>query len=117
LVSISDATLFLKYFYENDAYDEAEILNNAIEREYRKSVYEGMKSSEGVRPSLFISKSRSIILRTRADFENAQAETWEYLNLFEAKEDTGSTSIGLKNSPLLKYVINRRTSCILFSFE
>ncbi|AZB22143.1 serine protease [Kaistella haifensis] len=110
LVSISDATLFLKYFYENDAYDEAEILNNAIEREYRKSVYEGMKSSEGVRPSLFISKARSIILRTRADFENAQAETWEYLNLFEAKEDTGSTSIGLKNSPLLKYVINHSTA-------
>ncbi|SIT07545.1 Trypsin-like peptidase domain-containing protein [Chryseobacterium ureilyticum] len=110
LVSISDATLFLQHFCENDAFDEAEILNNAIEREYRKSVYEGMKSSEGVTPSLFISKARSIILKTRADFDNAQAETWEFLNLFEVNPDTGMTAIGLKNAPLLKYVINHSTA-------
>lgn len=106
LVGISDATLFLQHFYENEAYDEASMLETAIEREYRKELHIGKDSKEGVSASLFISKARTIILGSGKDFDNAQNELWVYLNLFRVNPTTGITKIGFNDSPLLKYVID-----------
>ena len=110
LVGISDATLFLQHFYENDAFDEASILENAIEREYRKELHIGMNSKEGVSASLFISKARTIILGSGKDFDNAQNELWGYLNLFRVNPTSGITKIGFNDSPLLKYVIDHSSA-------
>lgn len=110
LIGISDATLFLQHFYENDAFDEAGILESAIEREYRKELHTGISSKEGVSASLFISKARTIILGSRKDFNNAQSEVCEYLNLFRVNPTSGATKIGFNDSPLLKYVIDHSSA-------
>lgn len=78
LVSIKDAVHFLQHFYENDAVEEILILQNAIDKEYRKLIDSGEESGE-IPIYIFIVKAQTIILSSNADFETSEEHLRDYL--------------------------------------
>jgi len=80
LISIGDAIHFLQHFYENNASVEVEILNNAIEREYRRLINDALDDN-GLHSSTFIVKAQTIILESTNELKSAQMNLLKYLNM------------------------------------
>lgn len=80
LISIGDAIHFLQHFYENNASVEVEILNNAIEKEYRRLINDA-SDDNGLHSSTFIVKAQTIILGSTNDLKIAQMNLLKYLNI------------------------------------
>lgn len=103
LISIKDAIHFLQHFYENEAHEEVEILNKAIDSEYRKLLDEGLSGS-GIHHSLFIVKAQSIILGGQ-NLQKSQNELFKYLNIlrkYSVANDEGS--VDTNNTNVIQYV-------------
>lgn len=78
LVGIRDSVHFLQHFYENKAYEELEILVEAIDREYRRQLDEEM-SKGSLSPNLLIVKAQ-LILFSEVDVQKAYRNLSDYLN-------------------------------------
>ncbi|MGV0854182.1 trypsin-like peptidase domain-containing protein [Empedobacter brevis] len=105
LIGIRDAIHFLQHFYENEAYEEAEILSSAIEREYRKLLDKGLDGS-GVHHSTFIVKAQTIILSGK-DLQESQKELLDYLNILRKHltvYDEDGDSTDANNSQVIQYI-------------
>lgn len=105
LISINDAVHFLQQFYENDAYEEIEILSNAIDREYRKLIDKGLDGS-GIHHSTFIVKAQTIILSGK-DLRESQKEMYGYLNMLKKYtdiNDQNEDTLDEKNAQLIQSV-------------
>ncbi|MDV2449078.1 hypothetical protein CMU93_16425 [Elizabethkingia anophelis] len=105
LIGIRDAIHFLQHFYENQAYDEIEILKNAIEKEYRKLLDDGQREG-GINSSTFIVKAQSIILNGK-DLQESQRELVAYLSMLSRKLKTSKNKNNpseANNSSVVKYI-------------
>lgn len=97
LVSNNDAILFLQQFYENEAWDEAATLLQAIDSKYRKAIQEGFESEEGLDIRILSIKLNSLTLYMNDEFKDA-LERWMYFQgkyrILEKKVG-GDSGIGL----------------------
>src|SRR5690606_19202512 len=104
LIGIRDAIHFLQHFYENEAYEEAEVLKSAIEREYRKLLDQGSDGS-GIHHSTFIVKAQTIILNGK-NIQESQKELLDYLNILRKRltvyDDENPTNDS--NYQLIQYI-------------
>lgn len=106
LISITDAIHFLQHFYENEAYEEIDILTNALDSEYRKLMDEGLKG-KGISSSTFIVKAQTIILDSNNNLKNSQEGLHDYLNRlrkFSKYSDDPNNHIDNENYQTIQFV-------------
>ena len=59
----------MQLFYENEAFEEANILLEAIDSRFRKTMEDGFGSNEGIPFENFIMKTNALTLSTYEDFD------------------------------------------------
>ncbi|WP_313385960.1 serine protease [Chishuiella sp.] len=100
LISANDAIHFLQQFYENKAFEEATILEEAIDKEYRKLIHDGF-NGKGVSFQTFVVKAQTLILSSNEasnhiELRNSQEMFSEYLDLLR-KTLSPSNDISIEN--------------------
>lgn len=100
LISTNDAIHFLQHFYENKAFEEAAILEEAIDKEYRKSIHDGF-NGEGVSFNTFVINAQTLILSSNAssnreELRDSQMIFSKYLDLLR-KIPNSSNDPSIKN--------------------
>lgn len=95
LVGNDDAIFFLQSFYENEAFFEAEILYNAIEKRYRKTVEEGSQSEDGMSLEIFSVMMKAHTLSMNANPREGLLKCMSLIkmlgNVQNRAEDSGDT--------------------------
>jgi hypothetical protein len=69
LVTNHDAITFLQLFYEAEAFEEANILLEAIDSRFRKAMEDGLGSNKGIPFENFVMKTNALTLSTYEDFD------------------------------------------------
>lgn len=77
LIGNDDALLFLQLFYENEAFEEAQILQRAVDSRHRRTIETQIKSGKGINPAVFIYKSQFLTLSV---FENFKRGFLKFMN-------------------------------------
>ncbi|WP_376777141.1 trypsin-like peptidase domain-containing protein [Flavobacterium covae] len=78
LISNDDALLFLQLFYENEAFEEAEILLRAVDSRHRRTIETLVKSGKGINPAVFIYKSQFLTLSVFENFKEGFLKVMSY---------------------------------------
>lgn len=78
LISNDDALLFLQLFYENEAFEQGEVLLKAIESRHRRTLENQIKIGKGINPVIFIYKSQFLTLSVFENFENGYRKVMNY---------------------------------------
>lgn len=109
LISTNDAIHFLQHFYENKAFEEAAILEEAIDKEYRKFIHDGF-SGKGVSFQTFVIKAQTLILSSNEssnheELRNSQMIFSKYLDLLrEIPNSSNDSSIENQNKKTIQLV-------------
>ncbi|WP_312171859.1 serine protease [Chryseobacterium sp.] len=109
LISASDAVHFLQQFYENKAFEEATILEEAIDKEYRKSIHEGF-NGQGISFQTFFIKAQTLILSSNEssnpeELRDSQMIFSKYLNLLrKIPNSSNDPSIENQNKETIQHV-------------
>lgn len=78
LISNDDALLFLQLFYENEAFEEAQILLRAVDSRHRRTIEAQIKSGKGINPAVFIYKSQFLTLSVSENFKGGFLKVMNY---------------------------------------
>jgi len=109
LIPTNDAIHFLQHFYENKAYQEATILEEAIDKEYRKSINDGF-NDKGISFQTFVIKAQTLILSSnessnREELRDSQMIFSKYLDLLrKIPNSSNDPSIENQNKETIQLV-------------
>ena len=84
LIDSHDALQFLQLFYEYQAYEEANILYESIDRRFRNLLHNSVK---GVSSDTFFMKGKSLILASNKDFEENYSALMNYQMFLKKMHD------------------------------
>lgn len=87
LIGNDDAIYFLQLFYENSAFDEANVLYDSLEKRYRKFIEEGLRSKEGMSLDMFGIIMKANALRMNEDPDEAFQKCLGFLSMLKKIEN------------------------------
>ncbi|WP_017496413.1 serine protease [Flavobacterium sp. WG21] len=108
LVDDRESILFLRLFFENQAFHEAEILLSALEKRYRKTINDGLRWGSEINVEIFGIMMKAYTLLVNYDFEQCTAKCLSInkilLQLQNNAEDAGD------NDAMLAFLTIREQS-------
>lgn len=88
LIGNYDAIFFLQQFYEREAYHEANMLYEALEKRYRKFIEEGSRSEEGMSLGMFGVMIKANALSMNEDFKSGYFKCTSLLSMLRKMENS-----------------------------
>ncbi|RRJ90832.1 S1 family peptidase [Flavobacterium macacae] len=115
LIGNYHAIFFLQLFYEREAFYEAGILYEALEKQYRKFVEEASRSEEGISLGMFGVMVKANALSMNEDFKGGYLRCTSLLSMLKNMEN-GARDAGETDTADALYQVREENSSWLYAY-